>query len=288
VIDGLPLDARSRRAVDETLADWAHEEHEEPDGAHRTIVGLRGALSLVRVTAMGVFRDAIDFSWCRGLGSRAAWVLAGVGILAGLITVPGVSVVGGWAPVVGAVLALNLAANFLPVIVFLIFAWRPSAREVPRAGAALAIATIVLVVTAGILPPLNRFIQVVLDVLVTASADETGVRVAVSAAPIPGLATMAVLGAVCLIGATVLLASTVAQRSPLTSWSWLVGAPVAYVVGMVVLTMAYGLPLLLVFHLGDRTGGDVIAKCLGVWTAAVLVLAVAVSRAPRVAAGNAA
>src|SRR5262245_34132900 len=51
---GLPFDARSRRALEETLADWRHEEARAATRVQSALAGLRGALSVVRVAALSV------------------------------------------------------------------------------------------------------------------------------------------------------------------------------------------------------------------------------------------
>lgn len=128
LIDGVPLDPRSRRAVDETLADWAQEEQEEQTQVGRVLVDVRGAVSLVRVTSFAILRETVDLSWCRGLGRRCVSVFAAAGIVALGITLPFLPDLGAWAvPIVLAIVPV-FVYGLLPAIVFLVFAWRPGAR----------------------------------------------------------------------------------------------------------------------------------------------------------------
>jgi hypothetical protein len=77
-----------------------------------------------------------------------------------------------------------------------------------------------------------------------------------------------------------MLASVVGRGEPLRSRWWLVGAPVGYLMFMGFLRTAIAVPLLLIFQVGDRSGGDVLAKTIATWMA-VAILAVATARATR-------
>jgi len=140
-VPGLPFESRSRRAIDETLADWAHEEQEAPTWGRRTLAGVQGILSIVRVVSISVIRENVDSGWCRGLARRWAFVAAVVMLLALATAAPMIDALGARTLTL-AVLGVPLVLlAVLPPAIFLMFAWRPVSRAVPTAGTACFLAS---------------------------------------------------------------------------------------------------------------------------------------------------
>src|SRR5262245_29641158 len=63
LIDGLPFDPRSRRALDETMLDWAHEQRNAPTLGRRVLVQLRAAVAIARAVASAVVGDIVRTPW---------------------------------------------------------------------------------------------------------------------------------------------------------------------------------------------------------------------------------
>src|SRR5262245_66273402 len=63
LLDGLPFDPRSRRALDETLLDWGHEE--DAEHSKRWLVGISGALAVLRALVVSTCRETVSlpFAW---------------------------------------------------------------------------------------------------------------------------------------------------------------------------------------------------------------------------------
>jgi hypothetical protein len=271
-IRGFPFDARSRRAIDETLADWAHEEHQAPSRGHRALATLRGALSVARVVSISFVRETADLGWCRGLAHRC-------GLLAGLVTLLGLAQASLMLPAAGArILALSLTMApltllaILPPAILLILAWRPVGRTAPTAGAAcfLAVASLVL---AGWLVPLssdlvNGLLRQSLGRMLDAPAPEHSL-------PPPSAVVLHVMSWGWLAAAAATFAAKLAKRSPLRSRWWLAGVPAIYVALIPSLQFAIGTSFL-VFRTSEaevESTGQALALC----AAAALMMTVAVA-----------
>ena len=100
-VDALPFDMRSRRAIAETLADWAHEAREQHGVLQRIGVDILSAISVARVASLALVREAGDFDWTHGLARRArvvACIAVAIGVTFGLLTL---SALGSWAWLAG-------------------------------------------------------------------------------------------------------------------------------------------------------------------------------------------
>jgi hypothetical protein len=133
-LDGLPFDARSRRAIDETLEDWSYEQAEVHTGTGRLLAAVRGVLAVFRVASLSVLRELVDFGWCRGLARRSGAVAAllyAIGLVPLLTAVPAL----GLRTVVVAVMALPiLFIVMIPAAAMLMFAWRPVGADSRHRG----------------------------------------------------------------------------------------------------------------------------------------------------------
>lgn len=278
VVDGLPFEARSRRALDETLVDWAHEEQEESTTGGRVLVGVRGALAVARVASISLVRETTDFSWCRGLASRLR-VFAAVVTLAALALTLAATLPGLGARTLGLALTIvpALLLGFLPAAVFLMLAWRPEGRSLPTVGTACVVTLAALAFGLLVVSPSNElFATLALDAIKAkyGVSDPLGATAGTRPAFRNEFIMMWTVSQACLVGAVVLFAAAVARQSPLSNRWWLAGVPVAAAVSSAVVKFAIGLPLLLAFHIGDRS---VLPHLLAAWTMAILVLVLAVS-----------
>ncbi|MEZ5317752.1 MAG: hypothetical protein R2752_10160 [Vicinamibacterales bacterium] len=148
LLDGIPLDPRSRRAIDETLLDWAAEAARRASGLSRAWTGVCGVAAVSRVLAAALVRDGLATPW----GSTAVrfWIVAvpvafcGVwmtGYFAPLLALP----VSAW-PEPLAALALASLPAVLPLVVFYVAATWPAGRRVPGVGLLLMVALAVAIV----------------------------------------------------------------------------------------------------------------------------------------------
>ena len=124
VLAGLPFDARSRRAIDETLLDWDREATEAQTLSAATGAEVRGVLSIARVTSRSVLREAIDFGWCRELGRRFRIAFLSLLVPVLILTVMGLADVGLVALRLGVLLMLALGTWYLPPVLN----WLPDIR----------------------------------------------------------------------------------------------------------------------------------------------------------------
>jgi hypothetical protein len=274
LVQGIPFSARSRRAIDETLADWKIEEDAGAPAA-RPITTLRGALAIGRVVSISIARETGDFSWCRGLGLRLGAVVGVLFLLALLMTSPMLEVLGARLLMLSAAILPSLLFGIAPPAVFLMLAWRPVSQSVPTAGAAIVVGVATLAMGVWMVPMGSEFFGNVL---------RDGLELGNAGPPTRGRpAVMPVTGRAALTGAAALLAVVVARRSPLESRWWLVGVPMCYWVGFTVLYFfVFGLPLLLLFHIGDT---NPLGTQLATWTAASLTVAAALTLMRRTGRG---
>jgi hypothetical protein len=157
----LPFDPRSRRAIDETLADWAVEEQDARTISERVSVAIRGASSLFRTSVLAVLREAA--------------LIPGMGLLRRIVVlsvVPAVCLAAPWAfrllaarswptaVFAGAVVAQQYIFLFLPWTLFAAAIVPPTPRRVPYAGLAMVSALLVTVVGFWGLPLGNQALRV--------------------------------------------------------------------------------------------------------------------------------
>jgi hypothetical protein len=208
-VAGLPFEARSRCAIDETLADWAHEAQEAPTRGRRTRTNVQGILSIARVVSIAVVREAVDPGWCRELARRWGLVAAVVVLLALATAAPMVDAFAAGTLALAVLSVPLVLLAVLPPAIFLMFAWRPVSRAVPTAGTACFLAVVVLAL-AGWLVPLSS------DLLNDVIRRSLGAAIG-SDYPPPlsrSEAWLAVTGWACLAGATAICAAMVEQLSP--------------------------------------------------------------------------
>ena len=218
VLAGLPIDARSRRAIDETLLDWDREATEAQTLSAATGAEVRGVLSIARVTSRSVLREAIDFGWCRELGRRFRIAFLSLLVPVLILTVMGLADVGLDALRLGVLLMLALGTWYLPPVLLLIIGWRPLKAEFPAAGAAL-VATLGAAVLAGWLVP--------------TAGEWTNEVFHQRPPPTPwreSWTLLVVVGFSCLTGVAMMFAAALAKRSGLRSGWWIVGVPFFYMV----------------------------------------------------------
>jgi hypothetical protein len=219
LLAGLPFDARSRRAIDETLLDWEGEVREAKTAWERTVTELRGVASIARVTSLSVVRESVDFSWLRGLGRR--FVVAG-GVIMALALVLSATATREFALNLRMLLWFvpMLATMALPATLFLIIAWRPSGRCVPSLGASwITGITAVLVI--------QLVTALAVELFYFLMYQDLGIeRPSSSPREWPRFMVLAVVGFGSVVGSTAVLAGSLARRESVQSRWWLVGIPV--------------------------------------------------------------
>ena len=223
LLAGLPFDARSRRAIDETLLDWDREVTEAKALAEVTGAEIHGVASILRVTSLSVLRESVDLRWFVSLGWRFA-ILVGFAVV---ITFPGAL---GYADSDRALLLLTLSllpstiASLLPLALLLILAWRPPAGRGPAVGGVMLVVVGTLALVGWIIPSsLQGFREMVFWILMNREGQVTAGLRSVQASP----SVLVLAGWTCLTGALALFGSALAQRGGLHSRVWLPVAPVS-------------------------------------------------------------
>jgi hypothetical protein len=269
-VRGFPFDPRSRRSLDETLADWAHEENQAMSRGQRWFATLRGALSVARVVSISIVRETADFSWCRGLAQRC-------GLLAGLVTLTALAQASLMLPALGAAvvpMALTMAPLMLlalaPPAMLLILGWRPVGRAIPTAGAACFLALAMLVL-AGWLVPLSSDLanDLLRQSMLEAQRDFPAPEVSLA----PSTVVLHVTSWGWLVAATVTFAAKLAKWSPLRSRWWLAGVPAIYATLIASLHFVIGTSFL-VFRTSEAEAEST-PQALALWIAAALIMTVA-------------
>ena len=269
-VASLPFAPRSRRAIDETLADWAHEDQQAPTRGRLFRAGVQGVLSTARVLSISVIRETVDPGWGRGLARRWGLVAAVVTVLALATVAPMVDALGGQTFTLAVLSAPLVLLAVLPPAIFLIFAWRPVSRAVPTAGTACFVAVVVLALAGWLVPLSSDLLQ---DVL------RRSLDVAIGLDYPPPLsrseALLAVTGWACLAGATAICGAMVARRFPLRSRWWLAGVPANYVALIPLFTYTIGTSFLVFQSAGDPSVG--FRPGIAAWTTAALLMTVAMT-----------
>jgi len=251
-VGGLPFEPRSRRAIDETLADWAHEQLEASTRGRRALAGVRGVLSVARVVLIVLVREAADLGWARGLARRCGLVAAAVALLALATAVLMLDALDARTLALvplGMPLALLIV---MPPAIFLVLAWRPVARAVPTAGSACFLALVALALAGWLVPHSSELVNDLLRQLLGATIEpEPDAYARLSLAE----SALAVSGWTCLSGATAICAASVARRSPLRSRWWLAGVPAIYAALTPLFTFAIGSSFIVFRSAGDPPEG---------------------------------
>jgi hypothetical protein len=265
----LPFAANTRRAIDETLADWVHEEDRALTQSERRRASLRGALSMALVVLLSIGREAFDFKWGHGL-ARRFWVVAGLVVLLYFLTII-------MMPVAGAVemipvFLLGIPLNLLiisPPAIFLALAWRPANRSIPTVGTACFLAILTLLLSGWVVPftvdmanDIIRHSEVMIDMDYPPPLVMTRSAIA-----------LAVTGWASLAGTSPILASVVANRFPLRTRWWLLAVPVIYLALIPLFEYTVGSSFLTVGEPPSSAFSPGIAS----WTTALMILIVALS-----------
>jgi hypothetical protein len=275
---GIPFDGRSRRAIDETLMDWAHEVRQAPTRGRRAFATLQGALAVARVVSLSVLREAADLDWCRGLVLR-------FGLLAGVVALFSVGQSAIMFPGLGAgILRVSFLTTpvillaLLPPALLLILAWRPAGRSVPTAGAACLLAVASLVLAGWLVPLSSDRVNDLLDQsLRPMPPDLQDSPPLADSLPLPSAMRLHMTSWAWLFAAVVIFASKLARWAPLRSRWWLTGVPALYAAFLASLQFAIGTSFL-VFHTAG-TEVETPAQALALWgTAAALMVAAAAYR----------
>jgi len=274
LLDGLPFDPRSRRALDETLLDWAHEEAGGRSVAAKGLALCGGLLAIVRAIAGSALKESSDvpIGWFSARVVRHAVLPTAVAAV--VLAWPLASAFSYYrAAQLIATFAPTLVVMFAPPALVLALAWRADARRVPAAGAALAASCLVPLMTVVILPPATwAFGEIYMRALAEAigvdrplSAEAMAWRrlLGIAGGPIPVIVWLVGSGASA--GACVWFGAALSARVRLRSVLWLVAVPIVYfamsgVVSVLIRLVASG-PL---------------ADAVGTWVFASLVLALAV------------
>ena len=225
---GLPFDARSRRAIDETLLDWEGEatalrqaQGREARPLEATVIELRGAVSILRVTSLSVLREIVDLRWVVSLGWRFATLFGFAFLMAFPSTLT-------YADSDRALLLLTLSllpstiASLLPLALLLVVAWRPPAGRGPAVGGVMLVVVGTLALVGWIIPSsLQGFREMVFWILMNREGQISAGLRSVQASP----SVLQLAGWICLNGALALFASALAQQGGLRSRVWLPVAP---------------------------------------------------------------
>lgn len=268
-VAALPFAANTRRAIDETLADWVHEEDRALTQSERRRATLRGALSMALVVLLSIGREAFDFKWGHGL-ARRFWVVGGLVVVLSFLTSLMMPVAGDveMIPVMLLGIPLNLLAISPPAI-FLALAWRSANRSTPTVGTALFLAILTALLSGWIVPftvnmanDIMRHSEVLIDTDYTPPFVMTRSAIA-----------LAVTGWASLAGASAILASVVANRFPLRSRWWLLAVPVIYLALIPIFEYTIGSSFLTV----GAPPPSAFTPGIASWTTALMILIVALS-----------
>ena len=229
LLAGLPFDARSRRAIDETLLDWEGEATEalrqaqgRRDWVERTVTEVRGVASIARVTSMSVLRESIDFSWLRGLGRRFAVAALVVFVLTLLLGFQVAEVLGLRAFGIGLLLLPAAVLSAMPPVLLIVIGWRPAVSR-STLGAAVATAVVAFGLMQWVLPLFNEEFRVLIGRELAGLANEAGPQFSPSRPPGRQLPLPALYSAgfACLTATAVVLAGAIARGRALQSWWWI-------------------------------------------------------------------
>jgi hypothetical protein len=242
LLRALPLDARGRRAIDETLADWAHEDERPGASGFRIARSCRAAFSIVRVLiGLAAWEAAhLPFGWLAGRLALFTLVPAPLFYLASSRALSfGLGVPPPAAIAFFVMASLGTALLLLPLAFFYSLAWPPRGRTVPVLGLSICSLILVLAIGGWVLPLVNRFYR---DLPLGVSGWPGGLP-RPSELTLPELASAAVAngyfgtaratlltrtGLYALCPALVLLAAALTGESGRRRRAWLVAIPVVF------------------------------------------------------------
>jgi len=242
LLRALPLDARGRRAIDETLADWAHEDERPASSGLRIARSSRAAFSIVRVLIGLTAWEAVHlpFGWLAGRLALFTLVPAPLFYFASSRAVSfGLGVPPQRAVSFLVMASLGTALLLLPLAFFYSVAWPPRGRTVPVLGLAIWSLILALAIGGWVLPLMNQSYR---DLPIGVS-DWPGGLTRPSELTLPHLASAALAngyfgaaralfvtrtGLYALGPALVLLAAALAGRSRRQRRAWFTAIPVAF------------------------------------------------------------
>jgi hypothetical protein len=257
----LPFDPRSRRALDETIADWTHEQGEADTGVRRGLVCARALIGVARAVVQTIACEVVRIpaGW---LATRLMLVMAAPAVLLavlgwGHVPAPNAMSWDSWFELGILVLPQALMAT-LPMALFAVVACSYRHRTVPALGLALVVLLSMLALGAWVLPVANRDYHVAAYSLRSnsdpaaaalrlplAPNDLPPLDLAVSAASRPAGPHMGVLlfktGLAMMAAAFVLLGAAVAQVSRSVRRSWIALIVPAYCLGLALVPSSWEL-----------------------------------------------
>jgi hypothetical protein len=162
LLDRLPFDDRSRRAIDQTLLDWTHEASEALTPAGRCRVAAVGLSGVARTVAASVALEVahVPLAW---LMWRVALVAAAP---AALMALPWVldlqsDAAASWSALLPPAVSLlpQAAVVILPAALFVAVAYPPLDRMVPAIGLSLMAVIGTLAIGAWVVPAANHYFR---------------------------------------------------------------------------------------------------------------------------------
>jgi hypothetical protein len=276
IIDGLPFEPRSRRAIDETLLDWAHEEDRAASRSARWRVALAGAIAIVRTVGGSTFREAgqVPVSWLAGRFALFA------GLPAAALSLPFISALGELNAVQTAALLAVVVCEFLPMVaplgLLLCLMWRADRPALPVAGTALLVSAAMFVLTGVLLPFASRewwdgyisgfpaSFRSLAPVSDPLAVDLVGALFAPTPHPGALIALLELAGASVQAGCVVVLAEALFRRIKLRRLRWIAAVPITFLLGGGIVTaMTYAV------------APGPVGRALAAWTVAMAILTVA-------------
>jgi hypothetical protein len=268
LLDGLPCDPRSRRALDETLLDWATEEADAGASLARWSADVSGCLAIVRTLVWSTTRDvgSVPVLW---LIKRAVlFCLLPAALISSPLIFPLLGTVS--YPRIALLLALVTPESLtvtVPLGLLLGLMWRSRHVHVPPAATAAGVAAVMLAFLAWVLPFINELFS---SMYTGALADalpalkprlEVEARAEVQSIDVSWIRAS---GFAALAGAAVLLAESLFPRIALRRHKWIAAVPTAYLLaGAIVSAIAH------IFMAGN------LATAVALWAQAALMVLVA-------------
>jgi hypothetical protein len=237
---GLPFDPRSRRAIDETLLDWAKEETEAGPG-RRWLVGLSGLLAIGRAAVVAASRETTSVPLWWLLKRSALFVVLPATVLSLPMVLPLLGTESAWRiPGVLAITAPEWLPTVAPLGLLLCLMWRPRHVHVQPIGTAIVVGAAMLVFLGWILPHTNEFLVAVYarplaDVLGPLSlryVDEATLIDLLRSThhPVAVSVLLRITGFAALAATSVVLAESLYRRIALRKLDWIAAVPLAYMV----------------------------------------------------------
>jgi hypothetical protein len=170
ILAGLPFDARSRRALDETMLDWAHEQSTAGAASARALTSVRALAGVARAVAWTVLQETehAPYGWLAG--QMAMFALFPAALMAmwlyahcwpGLVALTST----GARFELSALLVPHEIEVLLPLMFFLAVACARGMRRLPGVGLALVASALSLVFTGWVEPLANHRFAVTVNAL---------------------------------------------------------------------------------------------------------------------------